>query len=79
MGSLNPVDVNIIVGEYGATYGRYAYGLVGKAHFSDYLGQQLVDYAVAAARAVVHVHFIEKLGGAIYLVLGADYILDFHR
>ena len=78
VGGFHPVNVDVVVGEYGAPYGRDADGLFCKTHFSNHLGEQLVDHAVAAARAIVHVYFFEKLRFAVNLVLRTDYILDFH-
>ena len=37
-----------------------------------------MDDAMAAARAIVHVDFVEKFGFGVYLVLRADYIFDIH-
>ena len=54
MGGLDPVDVDIIVCEYGAAHGRNAYGLFREAHLLDDLGDQFMYRTMTAAGAVVH-------------------------
>ena len=78
VGRFDPVDVNVIVGEYGASYGCHANTIVFLAHFFDYLGNEFVDHAVGASRAVVHGAVVEKFGFGVNLILGSDYIFGFH-
>ena len=56
-----PVDVDIFVGEYRATYRAYADGVLLHAHFFDNFSHKFVNYAVRTTCAVVHVGIVEKL------------------
>ena len=60
MGSLLPVDVDVVVGKYGTTYGRDAHSLVGDSHLLYYLGYELVHDSVGATRAVVHIIVVQQ-------------------
>ena len=78
MGGLDPVYIDIVVCEYGAAYRRNAYCLLGESHLGNHLGEELMDHAVAAAGAVMHVHFLQKLRFAVNLVLFFDNIFYVH-
>ena len=54
MGSLLEVHVEIVIGQDGASHGGDTDGLILNAHLVDYLGDDAVCCAVAAAGAVVH-------------------------
>ena len=53
MGGFDEVDVEIVVGHHGATYWRDADGFVVNAELFEHFGDDAVDGAVSAARAVV--------------------------
>ena len=79
VGCLLPVDVQVVVCEYGASYGRDTDGLVLDAHFLDDLGYYLVHYAMGAAGAVME-DIVFKYGGfAVNLVLRFDYFVNVHH
>ena len=59
VGSLFPVNVDIVVGKYGAANGRNADGLLSNTHFLDDLGNEFVYNAMAATRAIVHMNPIQ--------------------
>ena len=75
---LDPVNVDVVVCEDGAAYGRHAHGLLRQVHLVQHLGQYLVHHAVATARAVVHVHLFQQTGLAVNLVFLPDNFFDFH-
>ena len=76
---LKPVDVDVVVGENGATYRRNADSLFLQSHFFDNLGNEFVHNTMATAWAVVHVSVVEKARFLINPVFGADYIVKFHN
>ena len=51
---LDPVDVDVVVGEDRTTYGRHAHRPVGQAQLGDDLGNEFMHRTVAAARTIVH-------------------------
>ena len=78
VGGFDPVDVDIVVGEDGAADRGDADGVVGQAHLFENFGNEFVDYAVAAARAVVHIVVGDKGGFARYLILRLAYFFACH-
>ena len=50
----DPVDVDVVVCEYGAAHGRNAHGLLFETHLFDDLRNQFVYRTVTTAGAVVH-------------------------
>ena len=58
MGSLNPVDVDIVVGKHGTSHGGNADCRFFLSDFLEYLGNEFVHDTMAATGAVVHVHII---------------------
>lgn len=79
MGGFLPVDVYIVVDKHGTSHGGDADGLIFQSHFFDYFGNQFVNHAVAASRAVVHgiiVHQSRFLGNQVF---GFDNIFFCHN
>ena len=74
MGGLLPVDIDILIGEHGAAYGRDADGLVGHTHFFNHLGHELVDDTMRTARAIVHGHIVHQGWFLINQIFRTDYI-----
>lgn len=75
---LDPVDVDVVVGEYGAAYGSDADGLVLNAEFVDDFGEYLVNDAVGASGTVVCVRVQEESRAGDNLIFGFDDIFGFH-
>ena len=71
---LYPVDVDVVVGEYRATYGRDADRLVAHAQLVDYFGNELVDRTVTTAGAVVH----DVVGDELRFFVNQILFLDFN-
>ena len=60
VGSLLPIDVDVLVGKYGTSYGRDTDGLFFHLHLFDDFSDELVNHAVTASRAVVHGHVVHQ-------------------
>ena len=78
MSGLDPVDVDVVVGEHGTAHRSDAHGFLGHAHLVEQLSHKTVHHAMAAARAVVCMIFCKKPRTGIYLVLRLDNIFGFH-
>ena len=74
VGGLDPVDVDIIVCEYGAAHGRNAYGLFREAHLLDDLGDQFMYRTMTAAGAVVH----DVVGNELRFRVNQVFVFDFN-
>ncbi|OAV74911.1 hypothetical protein Barb7_01529 [Bacteroidales bacterium Barb7] len=69
MSRLYPVDVNVVVGKDGATYGGNANHFLLQLHVSDNFGNQFVDDTVTAPRTIVHRIVIHQLRLAVHPIL----------
>ena len=78
VGSFNPVDVNIIIGEDGTTHRRNAHSAVSESHFFNQFGYEFMNNTVAAARAIVHVIVVHQSRFLINQILRFDNIVDVH-
>lgn len=78
MGSLLPVDVNIVIGKHGAPYGTDAYSLVLHSHFLNDLGNELVHHAMRTAWAVVHIIVVHQRRLLADNILGLYYLISIH-
>lgn len=78
MSGFNPVNVNIAVGEDGASHRADANGLLFDAHLGQHFGYELMHHTVTASWAVVHRGVIEQLGAREYEVFVFDYFVSFH-
>ena len=76
---LDPVDVDIVVGEYRTAHGRDAHRALGQAQFVDDLGHQLVHRAVAATRAVMHHIVSDESRFRVHQMLFLDFNLCHRR
>ena len=78
MSSLLPVNVKVIVCEYGASYRAYSDCLSLNAHFFDDFSEQLVYCAMRTSRAIVHYIVCENWSFLVDDVLRFLYIFDIH-
>ena len=79
VGGFLPIDVQIVVDEDGAAYGRDADSFVFHAHFFDDFGNELVYHAVAASRTVVHRVVVHQRRFFVNQVFGFDDIFFCHN
>ena len=77
VGSLLPVDVQIVVGEDSASYGTDADGFLLHAHLLNNLGNELMNHAVRTTRAVMHMVVVHQRRLLIYQILWCNDIV-FH-
>ena len=68
MGGLGDVDVEVVVGEHGTTHGGKAERSFAHVELVEHLGDEPMDRAVGATRAVVGVDQGERLGPCVYQV-----------
>ena len=78
MSRFDPVDIQIIIGKYGASDRRDADCFIFHTHLGDHFGNQLVYHAVAATGTVVHGIFIHQPRFSIYQVFRFYYFVNFH-
>ena len=78
MGGLLPVNVDVLVGEYGASDRGYGDGLVGHTHLLDHLGDKFVHHTVAAAGAIVHRSVIQEGGFLVNHLAFLNYFFSCH-
>ena len=69
MGSLLPIDIQIAVSEDCAAHRTNAHRLILHAHLLDNLGNELMNYAMRTARAVVHRGIVHQRRLLIYQIL----------
>ena len=69
MGSLLPVDIQIAVSEDSAAHRTNAHRLILHAHLLDDLGNELMNYAMRTARAIVHRGIVHQRRLLIYQIL----------
>ena len=68
MGGFLPINVYIVVDKYGTSHRRDANSFIFHSHFFDYLGNQFVNHAMTASRAIMHgivVHQSRFLGNQV--------------
>ena len=73
-----PVNVNIVIGKHGATYGADTYGLVFHSHFLNDFGDELMHHTMTAARTIVHVIVIHERRLLADDILGTYYCFSIH-
>ena len=73
MGSLDPVDVDIVVGEDGTSDRSDSHSLVLDAEFVNDFGQNFVNDTVAAPGTVVSVCLDQKPRTRVNFIFGFDY------
>lgn len=78
VGGLNPVAVDIIVGEHRASHRGDADSLLFETHLLYHLGHELVDHSVGATGAIVHIIVVNQPGSAVDFVFGAYDFLACH-
>ena len=69
MSSLLPVNIQIAISKDSAAHRTYAHRLILHAHLLDNLGNELMNYAMRTARAIVHRGIVHQRRLLIYQIL----------
>ena len=77
MGSLLPVDIQIVIGKDGTTHRRNTHGFLLHAHFLDDLSHEFMYHTMRTTGAVVHVVVVHQCRFLIYQILWC-YNIVFH-
>ena len=72
VGSLDPVNVDIVVGHDRTSHRGYGYGDILGTHLLDDLGHKFVHHTVGATRAIVHGIIVEQMWLACHNTAGLN-------